>query len=284
MWLQSPPTMRCALLLLALSFLLPSVNAQASWQSMVPTTGRAGGGFFITVFGLNFVTTAGNTYRCVFTQVSAPNTIVVTSTAVTASSATRVVCTAPAFPGVGNAVMTVITQTGSNVIKSGTATSVFVYALPVASISGPAVFVMGDCGTVQMLTLTVSWSHPTSNLGISSTRLLDIDTGAVITTANLSSYSPAKSLSVNFTWAPPSLSFDNVSRLLNFSVVVSEVDFASPNTVMLWRQVRWTRLRGASAAALLTLPCRLKCSHLQNSSRRLPLQTCPPPRPPSSPV
>jgi hypothetical protein len=55
-----------SLLLLAIVFLIPSANAQASWQSMAPTTGRAGGGFLVTVVGTNFATAAGNTYRCQF--------------------------------------------------------------------------------------------------------------------------------------------------------------------------------------------------------------------------
>jgi hypothetical protein len=224
------------LLLLALVIFVPVVKAQASWQSMSPTTGRSGGNFFVTVVGLNFATAVGNTYRCVF-EMSA-RSITITSNPVSALSATRVVCQAPAFPGAGNTVFKVITQTGSTVIKSGSATSVFVFALPVASITGPTVFTMPDCGFLQTLTLTVSMFHPTSNLVVNSTQLVDLHTGAVVASGQLSSSVPAKQYSVFFTWTPTFLSIERVSRSLNFSVRVSEVDFSLPDTVEVWMQVR----------------------------------------------
>ncbi len=225
-----------AALLLAIVFIIPIAHAQiAQWQSMSPTTGRLGGDFLVTVSGTNFATTTGNTYRCQF-EMSA-RSFVVTSAPVSASSATRVVCTAPAFPATGSTVLKIITQSGSTVTKSGTATAVFVFAAPVATISGPSVFVMADCGSLQTLTLTITMSHPTSNLGINSTLLVDKDTGAVITSGRLASSPPSKQYSVNFTWTPAYLSVDKVSRLLNFSVIVSEVDFATPDRVEVWREV-----------------------------------------------
>jgi hypothetical protein len=233
---QWHPMLRRALLLFAFAFLTPSANAQiAQWQSVLPTTGRLGGEFLVTITGTNFATSTGNTYRCQFELSS--RSLVVNSAPVSASSATRVVCTAPAFPVAANTVLKVITQTGATVTKSGAA-AVFAFVLPAVTISGPSVFVMADCGTLQTLTLTVAMSHPTSNLGISSTLLLDRDTGAVVTSGRLASSSPSKQYSVAFTWTPASLSADKVSRALNFSVVVTELEFASPDRVEVWREVR----------------------------------------------
>ena len=202
---------------------------------MAPTTGRLGGDFLLTVTGLSFATTAGNTYRCQFEMSS--RSLVVTSAPVSASSATRVICRAPPFPVAGNTVMRVITQTGSSVIKSGGSTNVFVFVLPVASISAPAVFVMSNCGTLQTLSLTVTMSHPTSRLGVNSTRLVDRDTGAVVLSGQLAPSTPALQSSVIYSWTPAHLSLDRVSNTLNFSVVVSEVDFAVPDQVEVWLQV-----------------------------------------------
>ena len=202
---------------------------------MAPITGRLGGDFLVTVTGLSFATTAGNTYRCQFEMSS--RSILVTSAPVSASSATRVICRAPAFPVAGNTVFRVITQTGSSVIKSGGATNVFLFALPVASISAPAVFVMSNCGTLQTLSLTVTMSHPTSRLGVNSTRLVDRDTGAVVLSGQLAPSTPALQSSVIYSWTPAHLSVDRVSNTLNFSVVVSEVDFAVPDQVEVWLQV-----------------------------------------------
>ncbi len=212
----------------------------------------------MTVVGTNFATTAGNTYRCQFEMSSIGTTLL--SAAVIASSATRVVCTAPAFPAAGNSVLRIITQTGSTVIKSGGATSVFAFAMPVASISAPAVFVMADCGSLQTLTFTVSMFHPTSDLAINSTLLFDRDTGAVVSSGLLASSTPSKQYSVNFTWTPGLLSTENVSRLLNFSVVVSEVGFAVPDTVQVRREVM-----------------SLKPRHVQTSRRMLQIEVRSPP-------
>ncbi len=222
----------------------------------------------MTVVGLSFATSAGNTYRCQFEMSS--RAITVTSAPVSASSTTRVICKAPAFPFAGSTVFRVITQTGSNVIKSGGATNVFVFALPLASIAAPAVFVMSNCGTLQTLTLTVTMSHPTSRLGVNSTRLVDRDTGSVVLSGQLAPSTPALQSSVNFTWAPVHLSADRVSNTLNFSVVVSEVDFALPDQVEVWLQVN---------PASLPLPRpphfssgRLKFVRLQILSSHLPLR------------
>jgi hypothetical protein len=137
----------------------------------------------------------------------------------------------------------VLTQTGSTVIKSGGATSVFVFAMPVASVSGPAVFVMADCGSLRTLTLTVSMFHPTSDLAINRTLLVDSDSGAVVSSGRLASSTASRQYSVNFTWTPEHLSADAVSRSLNFSVVVSEVGFAVPDTVEVRREVTLLRPR-----------------------------------------
>jgi hypothetical protein len=132
---------------------------------------------------------------------------------------------------------------------------------------------MADCGSLQTLTLTVSMSHPTSNLGINSTLLLDRDTGAVVTSGRLASSSPSKQYSVNFTWTPAFLSTDRVSRLLNFSVIVSEVEFASPDRVEVWREVSCASCFDRFQPKPTLFPvCRLKCNRLQNSSILLPLQ------------
>ena len=129
------------------------------------------------------------------------------------SSALAFICRAPAFPFAGNTVFRVITQTGSNVIKSGGATNVFLFALPVASISAPAVFVMSTCGTLQMLSLTVTMTHPTSRLGVNSTRLVARDTDAVVLSGQLAPSTPALVLRSLLLDTSPSLRRQSVQHI-----------------------------------------------------------------------